>query len=182
MFVHLHFIYIVGRERCPGKINWISLFSIQGNGLNSNHLEEYVGNIYCAFTWQPWICTSHARIHNIQKRRVHFIWRTTSSLSSYFKGAIQRFISSFDLIWNIMSKTGGVQTSLTPPLDPSMHRLTTTGWKKSELHWSPIVPCWENEYEQQEQIYPGNVVLLFCKSLCLSKKYLLRVHCIPIWK
>ena len=144
-------------------------------------MEDNVGNIYCVFIWQPWICTSHARIYNIQKRRVHFIWRTTSSLSLYFKGAIQRIFKSFDVILKykcIMSKTGGVRNRLTPPLDPSIHRLTantyvSTAWKK--LNSTGRRLCHVEKYQE-------NVVLLFCKNWCFSKKYVLRVHCIPIWQ
>ena len=129
------------------------------------------------------ICTSNARIHNIQKRRVHFIRRTTSSLFSYFKGTIQRFFASFAVIWNTMSKKVGIRNTFTHPLDPSMHRLTANAYISS---WTPpIVPCRENEYVRQEQIYQENVVLLFCKRLCFSQKYLLCVVVNPFdsnWK
>ena len=130
------------------------------------------------------IRTSNARIHNIQKRMVHFIWRTISSLSSYiyFKGTIQRFLASFEVIWNTMSKKGGIRKHLhSSPgsIHASMHIF------QAELHWSAIVPCRENEYVRQKQIYQENVVLLFCKSLCFSQKYLLCVVVNPFdskWK
>ena len=87
-------------------------------------------------------------LYNIQKRRVHFIWRTTSSLSLYFKGAVQRIFSSFDVIlkYNVEDRRGPEQFDPSPgSIHASSHCkcICVNCLKNTELHWSPIVPYWE---------------------------------------
>ena len=84
-------------------------------------------------------------------------------------------LASFEILCR--RKEGFGTPSLLPWIHPCIVSLQVQIFHifQAELHCSPIVPCRENEYVRQEQIYQENVVLLFCKSLCFSKKDLLCV-------
>ena len=100
----------------------------------------------------------------------------------YLRTSRERSRDSLQVLtsFEILSKKGGILNTFIPCIvSLQMHIF------QAELHWSPIVPCRENEYVRQEQIYQENVVLLCCKSLCFSQKYILCVVVNPFdnkWK
>ena len=152
------------------KTDWIHLFYTrkwtkqQSCGL--------IGNMYCVFIRHPlFVHRMHGSITfrnggsiSYEGPHLHYL-RTSMGRSS---DSLQ-VLTSFEILCR--RKEGFGTPSLIPWMHPCIVSLQMHIFQ-AELHWSPIVPCRENEYVRQDKIYQENVVLLFCKSLCFSQKYL----------
>ena len=183
VFVYLHFIYIVGWERCSGKTDWIHHFYTRK--WTKQHKCGLIGNMFCVFIRHLlFVHQMHGSITfrnggSISYEWLHLHYLRTSRERS--RDSLQ-VLTSFEILCR--RKEGFGTPSFLSWIHPCIVSLQMHIFQ-AELHWSPIVPCRENEYVRQEQIYQEIVVLLCCQSLCFSQKYLLCVVVNPFdskWK
>ena len=137
VFVYLHLIYIVGGERCSGKIDWIIIFYTRK--WTKQQSFELIGGIYCVIIRHPWFV--HRMHGSITFRKGGFISYEGPHLH-YLRTSRERsrdFFAGFDVIlkyYMCMLKKGGIRNTFTPPLDPSIHRLAANAYISS---WTPLI-------------------------------------------